>query len=97
MMAGKIGASFIVVKEIEVPAALAGLAKRSGEWAGAASRRARRQSDSLSPDGGYTTTDHGTTEMETDIDSCSGTDLDLSGKDMEDLSVTVEKSENISS
>ena len=34
MLAGEIGASVIVVKEIEVPAALASLAKRSGEWAG---------------------------------------------------------------
>jgi len=90
MMAGEIGASVIVVKEIEVPAALAGLAKRSGEWAGAASRRARRQNNSLSPDGGYTTVDVGTTETETDFDSCSGTDLDLSSTDdTEDLSVTV--------
>ena len=89
MMAGEIGASVIVVKEIEVPAALASLAKRSGEWAGAASRRARRQTNSLSPDGGYTTTDAGTTETETDFDSCSGTDLDLSAEDTEDLSVTI--------
>ena len=89
MMAGEIGASVIVVKEIEVPAALASLAKRSGEWAGAASRRARRQTNSLSPDGGYTTTDAATTETETDLDSCSGTDLDLSAEDTEDLSVTI--------
>ena len=89
MMAGEIGASVIVVKEIEVPAALASLAKRSGEWAGSASRRAGRQVNSLSPDGGYTTTDAGTTETETDLDSCSGTDLDLSAEDTEDLSVTV--------
>jgi hypothetical protein len=89
MMAGEIGASVIVVKEIEVPAALASLAKRSGEWAGAASRRARRQNNSLSRDGGYTTTDAGTTETETDFDSCSGTDLDLSAEDTEDLSVTI--------
>ena len=90
MMAGEIGASVIVVKEIEVPAALAGLAKRSGEWAGAASRRARRQNNALSADGGgYTTTDAGTTETETDFDSCSGTDLDLSAEDAEDLSVTI--------
>ena len=88
MMAGEIGASVIVVKEIEVPAALASLAKRSGEWAGAASRRARRQTNSLSPGGGYTTTDTGTTETETDFDSCSGTDLDLSAEDT-DLSVTI--------
>src|SRR5271163_1907377 len=74
MMAGEIGASVIVVKEIEVPAALASLAKRSGEWAGAASRRVKKQSNSLSPAGGYTT---GTTETETDPDSCWGTDLDL--------------------
>ena len=89
MMAGEIGASVIVVKEIEVPAALASLAKRSGEWAGAASRRARTQTNSLSPEGGYTTTDAGTTETETDFDSCSGTDLDLSAEDTEDLSVTI--------
>jgi hypothetical protein len=78
-----------VVKEIEVPASLAGLAKRSGEWAGAASRRARRQNNALSPEGGYTTTDAGTTETETDFDSCSGTDLDLSAADTEDLSLTI--------
>ena len=90
MMAGEIGASVIVVKEIEVPAALASLAKRSGDWAGAASRRARRQSSSLSPGGGgYTTTDAGTTETETDFDSYSGTDLDLSAEDTEDLSATI--------
>jgi hypothetical protein len=88
MMAGEIGASVIVVKEIEVPAALASLAKRSGEWAGAASRRAGRQTDSVSLEGGYTTPDAGTTETETDIDSCSGTDY-LSAEDTEDLSVTV--------
>lgn len=97
MMAGEIGASVIVVKEIEVPAALASLAKRSGEWSGAASRRSRRQNNSLCIDGGYTTTDAGTTETETDFDSCSGTDLDLSAEDTEDLSVTIvlEKHANV--
>ena len=89
MMAGEIGASVIVVKEIEVPAALASMAKRSGEWAGAASRRARRQTNPFSQEGGYTTTDAGTTETETDLDSCSATDLDLSAEDAEDLSVTI--------
>lgn len=84
MMAGEIGASVIVVKEIEVPAALASLAKRSGEWAGAASRRSRSQGNSSYLDGGDTTTDPGgTTETETDFDSCSGTD------DTEDPSATV--------
>ncbi|KAF8811267.1 hypothetical protein BYT27DRAFT_7231739 [Phlegmacium glaucopus] len=97
MMAGEIGASVIVVKEIEVPAALASLAKRSGEWAGAASRRARRQSNSLYLDGGDTTTDPGTTETETETDSCSGTDLDLSTEDTEDLSATVVLEKNANS
>ena len=98
MMAGEIGASVIVVKEIEVPAALAGLAKRSGEWAGAASRRAKQQANSLTPHGGYSTTDAGTTETETDFDSCSGTDY-LSAEDAEDLSVTIvlEKNAKLSS
>ncbi|KAF8154808.1 hypothetical protein B0H34DRAFT_783861 [Crassisporium funariophilum] len=89
MMAGEIGASVIVVKEIEVSAAMAGLAKRSGEWAGAASRRSRRQNDSLSQEGGYSTTSAGTTETETDPDSLSGTDVELSGEEAEDLSTTV--------
>ena len=97
MMAGEIGASVIVVKEIEVPAALASLAKRSGEWAGAASRRASRQNNSLYPDGGgYATTDPGTTETETDFDSCSGTDLDLSAEDTENLSVAAKTSPGLS-
>ena len=61
MMAGEIGASVIVVKEIEVPAVLASLAKRSGEWAG----KGARKGDG-SPDGGYST-------VETD-DSLSATD-----------------------
>ena len=61
MMAGEIGASVIVVKEIEVPAALASLAKRSGEWAGKSARRG-----DASPNGGYST-------VETD-DSLSATD-----------------------
>ncbi|PPQ81805.1 hypothetical protein CVT25_013642 [Psilocybe cyanescens] len=75
MMAGEIGASVIVVKEIEVPAAMATLAKRSGEWAGGGGKRLNKQ------DGGYST---GTTEMETDPESLSGTDIDT-----DDLSLTV--------
>ncbi|KAF8181622.1 hypothetical protein BJ912DRAFT_882213 [Pholiota molesta] len=74
MMAGEIGASVIVVKEIEVPAGMASLAtKRSGEWALGSGRRTA----ALVEDG-YST---GTT-TETDLESLNGTDV-------EDLSVTV--------
>lgn len=73
MMAGEIGASVIVVKEIEVPAVLATLAKRSGEWAG---RSVQKEDGTL--DGGYST-------VESD-DSLSATEVDF---DREDLSATV--------
>ncbi|KIM43419.1 hypothetical protein M413DRAFT_443360 [Hebeloma cylindrosporum] len=73
MMAGEIGASVIVVKEIEVPAVLATLAKRSGEWAG---RSAQKEDGTL--EGGYST-------VETD-DSLSATEVDF---ESEDLSATV--------
>ncbi|KAF8965475.1 hypothetical protein BDZ97DRAFT_1658927 [Flammula alnicola] len=80
MMAGEIGASVIVVKEIEVPAVMATLAKRSGEWAGGGGKRAlKHEGTPSSLEGGYSTV---TTETETDLDSFSETDL-------EDLSVTV--------
>jgi hypothetical protein len=73
MMAGEIGASVIVVKEIEVPAVLATLAKRSRERAGGSVRT----EDGIH-DGGYST-------VETD-DSASGTEVDF---ESDDLSATV--------
>jgi len=85
MMAGEIGASVIVVKEIEVPAVMATLAKRSGEWASVAGRRARQLEkegtpSSFSPtEGGYSTM------TETEAES---TDADADA-DEEDLSRTV--------
>ena len=79
MMAGEIGASVIVVKEIEVPAAMATLARRTGEWAGgggggrraAAARHALEDADSTA------------TETETEAISTG------SGDDVDDLSLTV--------
>ncbi|KDR73128.1 hypothetical protein GALMADRAFT_251691 [Galerina marginata CBS 339.88] len=87
MMAGEIGASVIVVKEIEVPAVMARLAKRSGEWAGAEKRAARLEGGTPSSlEGGYSTGGYSTVaDTETDPDSLSGTEVDLN----EDLSVTV--------
>ena len=73
MMAGEIGASVIVVKEIEVPAVLATLAKRSGERAGGSVRI-----EDGTHDGGYST-------VETD-DSASGAEVDF---ESDDLSATV--------
>ncbi|KAF9473388.1 hypothetical protein BDN70DRAFT_885904 [Pholiota conissans] len=75
MMAGEIGASVIVVKEIEVPAIMATLAKRNGgEWALGGGRRAVGSSVE---DGDSTET-----PTETELESLNGTDV-------EDLSVTV--------
>ncbi|CAA7262482.1 unnamed protein product [Cyclocybe aegerita] len=63
MMAGEIGASVIVVKEIEVPAVLATLAKRSGD------RRRRDGTPSSLEGSGYSTTETTETEAEsTDAD-----------------------------
>lgn len=76
MMAGEIGASVIVVKEIEVPAAMAMLARRSGEWAGGGGRRAARRA---LEDGDSTAT-----ETEAEAVSTAG-----SGDDVDDLSLTV--------
>ncbi|PPQ69343.1 hypothetical protein CVT24_001639 [Panaeolus cyanescens] len=84
MMAGEIGASVIVVKEIEVPANFATMAKRNGEWAMSGSFRENGKSAS-SLDGGYSTP----YTTETEQDSLSGTDFDASGDDGEDLSLTV--------
>jgi len=77
MMAGEIGASVIVVKEVEVPAIMATLAKRSG---GAGRMESNRYGTPASGDGDYSTT----TETETEVDSLSGTDVEV-----EDLSMTV--------
>jgi len=91
MMAGEIGASVIVVKEIEVPAAMATLAKRSGEWASVAGRRAKNleregtPSSLSSTEGGYSTM---ATETETEVDS---TDLEEEGMSM---TVTLPKRED---
>ena len=74
MMAGEIGASVIVVKEIEVPPALASFAKarntRGAEGDGL-------PSSFSSVENGYTT-NASTTETETEGDSFSGTDADES-------------------
>lgn len=76
MMAGEIGASVIVVKEIEVPATMASLAEAEARRSGA--RRGLIDEDS----GGDST---GTTETETE------TEMEESGTDAEgdDLSLTV--------
>ncbi|KAI0718449.1 hypothetical protein C8T65DRAFT_725840 [Cerioporus squamosus] len=85
MMAGEIGASVIVVKEIEVPPTIAALADKesgytdpdTGEW----TRKMRRRpqlTPGLSSDGdigGYCSTSAtSTTELDTDFD-CSATDF----------------------
>ncbi|KJA17683.1 hypothetical protein HYPSUDRAFT_1009056 [Hypholoma sublateritium FD-334 SS-4] len=75
MMAGEIGASVIVVKEIEVPAVMATLARRSGEWAGGGGRRAARRA----------LEDGDSTATETEAEAVSTT----SGDDVDDLSLTV--------
>lgn len=66
MMAGEIGASVIVVKEIEVPAAMAELAASNADWADGNSKR-KRKPERLTPGsfGDSTSTAH-TTETETD-------------------------------
>jgi hypothetical protein len=76
MMAGEIGASVIVVKEIEVPAAMAGLAASQTDlWNGKRNRRRVMGSD----DGGDSSTSvMNSTEMETE----QSTDIDDEVKDM---------------
>ncbi|KAF9552848.1 hypothetical protein CPC08DRAFT_698271 [Agrocybe pediades] len=81
MMAGEIGASVIVVKEVEVPAILATLAKRTG---GGGRTDSSSYGTPVSVDGGYSTTTTTETETETEADSLSGTDVET-----EDLSMTV--------
>ncbi|KAF5310057.1 hypothetical protein D9619_010583 [Psilocybe cf. subviscida] len=78
MMAGEIGASVIVVKEIEVPAAMASLAEAEARRSGA--RRGLIDEDS----GGYST---GTTETETETEESS---TDAEGDDLS-LTVVLEK------
>ncbi|TFK64564.1 hypothetical protein BDN72DRAFT_846487 [Pluteus cervinus] len=84
MMAGEIGASVIVVKEIEVPATLAGLAvSQTEKWN-------RKQiggpvSGEETSGGDSTTTNHSTTETEAET---SATDVDLDDEAV-DLSRTV--------
>jgi hypothetical protein len=72
MMAGEIGASVIVVKEIEVPARLARLA---GSYKERVSDTHGTPSSLSSTEGGYSS-NTSVTETETDPDSPSGTDLD---------------------
>lgn len=72
MMAGEIGASVIVVKEIEVPAGLATLAGLRKEKVSDAHGT---PSSLSSTEGGYSSNTSATT-IETDLDSLSGTDLD---------------------
>ncbi|KAF8124265.1 hypothetical protein K438DRAFT_2034346 [Mycena galopus ATCC 62051] len=75
-MAGEIGASVIVVKEIEVPAAMAGLvATQTDSWNGKRARRRQALTIGSEDDSTSTTTE---TEM-------SATDVD----DDEDLSATI--------
>ena len=72
MMAGEIGASVIVVKEIEVPAGLTSLAKLCKEKVS----DTHGTPSSVSPtECGYSS-NTSATETETDLDSLSGTDLD---------------------
>src|SRR5260221_13238672 len=72
MMAGEIGASVIVVKEIEVPAGLAILASSRKEKV---SNTHGTPSSLSSTEGGYSS-NTSATGIETDLDSLSGTDLD---------------------
>jgi len=72
MMAGEIGASVIVVKEIEVPAGLAILASSRKEKV---SNPHGTPSSLSSTEGGYSS-NTSVTGIETDLDSLSGTDLD---------------------
>ncbi|KAJ2933366.1 hypothetical protein H1R20_g3740, partial [Candolleomyces eurysporus] len=76
MMAGEIGASVIVVKEIEVPAALARLARRTGD----------RRRISNDEDDEYSSSSALNTETE---GSHSASDLDYTDEGDDDLSGTV--------
>ncbi|KAJ7854989.1 hypothetical protein B0H14DRAFT_3865360 [Mycena olivaceomarginata] len=83
-MAGEIGASVIVVKEIEVPAAMAGLvATQTDTWNG---KRARRRQALMTASEESTSADDSTaTNTETEPEM-SATDVD---DDADDLSATV--------
>ncbi|TFL04540.1 hypothetical protein BDV98DRAFT_654116 [Pterulicium gracile] len=70
MMAGEIGASVIVVKEIEVPAAISGLAAEDNDkWNRKRTRKKACISGEADPyeDDGGTTTETSTTESESDV------------------------------
>ncbi|TFK34709.1 hypothetical protein BDQ12DRAFT_689427 [Crucibulum laeve] len=92
MMAGEIGASVIVVKEIEVPAAMVGLAATNKEWGVGPGKRRRREAVIASEEDSSTSTTFTTeTETETEADSLSATDRDDEmDEDMdENMSMTV--------
>ncbi|KAF8066894.1 hypothetical protein FPV67DRAFT_1781353 [Lyophyllum atratum] len=83
MMAGEIGASVIVVKEIEVPAVMAGLAaSQTDKWNGERKRRGVPPGSEGSSTAVLATTS--TTETETEL---STTDFD--DEDIEDMSTTI--------
>ncbi|KAG6918788.1 hypothetical protein DXG01_011540 [Tephrocybe rancida] len=78
MMAGEIGASVIVVKEIEVPAAMAGLAaSQTDKWNGERKRRMAPPGSELE-DGFSTSTSTSVTEEEDNEDMTSTVVLDKS-------------------
>ncbi|KAJ6520606.1 hypothetical protein DFH09DRAFT_1048381 [Mycena vulgaris] len=80
MMAGEIGASVIVVKEIEVPAAMAGLVgSQTDSWNG---KRARRRQALMGSEDDSTATN---TETETETE----TEMSATDVDEDDLSATV--------
>ncbi|KAG6819915.1 hypothetical protein H0H93_007449 [Arthromyces matolae] len=84
MMAGEIGASVIVVKEIEVPAAMAGLAaSQTDKWNGARKQRLARPG---SEDGPASFPDASTS---TETESTTTTDFDDDDDDYNDMSSTV--------
>ncbi|KAJ7160954.1 hypothetical protein C8R46DRAFT_1106053, partial [Mycena filopes] len=92
-MAGEIGASVIVVKEIEVPAVMAGLVgAQTDSWNG---KRARRRqalmvSEESAEDDSTTSTSYTTTTTETETEpELSATDVEEADNDNDDLASTV--------
>ena len=82
MMAGEIGASVIVVKEIEVPAAMAGIAAtQTDRWSGKRRRKPMTDdgsSESSTAINGTITTTETETEHSTDVDFEDDLEADLS-------------------
>jgi hypothetical protein len=84
MMAGEIGASVIVVKEIEVPAAMAGIAAaQTDKWNG--KRRRKAMADDGSSESSTAVNGNSTT---TETEAEHSTDIDFED-DLEDMSLTL--------